>query len=194
MSNVVTNKQEKERKRILQEERERRERRRQKELGANGAETPEDEEETEKIEILPNRKKLQNGRSASPAVRDNVTSSITSTMNGVRAGSPPRFNGQAPGGAKDSFLNYFFGQEKGLPPGGAGQGQQNAHNPNLGRHVSQSTEPSFSQSIRRQEERQRRTPAQQSQEDDYQLGRVQRDYDYNSPFVSNPHFRHPYRG
>jgi dynamin 1-like protein len=30
-----------------------------------------------------------------------------------------------------------------------------------------------------------RTPAQQSREDDYELGRAQRDYDYNSPFVSS---------
>merc|ERR1711964_715893 len=68
--------------------------------------------------------------------------------------------------------------------GGVGQGASS--NPNLGRHVSQSTEPSFSQSIRRQEERQvHRTPAQQSREDDYELGRAQRDYDYNSPFGNN---------
>jgi dynamin 1-like protein len=188
MSNVVSNKQDKERKRLLQEERDRRERRRQKELGTNGADTPEDDEENEKIENLPNRKHLQKtGRSMSPAIRENGTSSITATMNGIRSGSPPRFNGQAVGGARDSFLNYFFGKEGGLPSGGTGvgQGTSSAQNPNLGRHVSQSMEPSFSQSIRRQEERQHRTPAQQSREDDYQLGRVQRDYDYNSPFVSS---------
>jgi dynamin 1-like protein len=68
---------------------------------------------------------------------------------------------------------------------GVGQGASSAQNPNLGRHVSQSTEPSFSQSIRRQEDRVvQRTPVQQSREDDYELGRAQRDYDYNSPFVS----------
>jgi len=191
MSNVVTNKQEKERKRLLQEERERRERRRQKELGANGADTPEDDEENgEKIENLPHRKQLQKGqRSMSPAIRENSTGSIAATMNGARSGSPPRFNGQAVGGARDSFLNYFFGKEGGLPSGGsgAGQGSSSAHNPNLSRHVSQSTEPSFSQSIRRQEERAiHRTPAQQLREDDYELGRAQRDYDYNSPFASSP--------
>jgi dynamin 1-like protein len=186
MSNVVTNKQEKERKRLLQEERERRERRRQKELGTNGADTPEDQEEGEKIENLPHRKQLHKGtRSMSPAARENGNSSITATMNGVRSGSPPRFNGQAAGGAKDSFLNYFFGKEGGLPAGGSGVGQgSSSHNPNLGRHVSQSTEPSFSQSIRRQEDRVHRNPAQQQREDDYELGRAQRDYDYNSPFVS----------
>jgi len=186
MSNVVTNKQEKERKRLLQEERERRERRRQKELGTNGADTPEDQEEGEKIENLPHRKQLHKGtRSMSPAARENGNSSITATMNGVRSGSPPRFNGQAAGGARDSFLNYFFGKEGGLPAGGSGVGQgSSSHNPNLGRHVSQSTEPSFSQSIRRQEDRVHRNPAQQQREDDYELGRAQRDYDYNSPFVS----------
>jgi dynamin 1-like protein len=189
MSNVVTNKQERERKRLIQEEREKRERRRQKELG-NGADTPEDDEEngTEKMENIPNRKHLQKGtRSMSPAVRENGASGIAATLNGVRSGSPPRFNGQAAGGARDSFLNYFFGKEGGLPSGGSGTGQgfSSTQNPNLGRHVSQSAEPSFSQSIRRQEERVvHRTPAQQSREDDYELGRAQRDYDYNSPFVS----------
>jgi dynamin 1-like protein len=188
MSNVVTNKQEKERKRLLQEERERRQRKIQKELGANGAGTPEDDEENgEKIENLAHRKQLhKGGRSMSPAIRENGAGSIAATMNGARSSSPPRFNGQAVGGARDSFLNYFFGKEGGLPGGpGAGQGSSSAHNPNLGRHVSQSTEPSFSQSIRRQEERAiHRTPAQQLREDDYELGRAQRDYDYNSPFVS----------
>ncbi|KAM3087540.1 Dynamin-related GTPase protein [Clarireedia jacksonii] len=189
MSNVVSNKQEKERKRLVQEERERRERRRQKELGeANGTETPEDEEAQaagDKIENLPHRKHLhKNTRSMSPAIREN---GIASAMNGLRGGSPPRFNGTAAGGnTRDSFLNYFFGKEGGLP-GGAGLplSASSAQNPNLGRHVSQSAEPSIAQSIRRQEERPAvtRTPAQQAREDDYELGRAQRDYNYDSPFV-----------
>ena len=185
MSNVVSNKQEKERKAIIQADREKREKRRQKELGeANGANTPEEDEE-DKVENLPLRKSLHKGtRSMSPAVRQN---GIMATMNGAsRSGSPPRFNGQVPGGAKDSFLNYFFGKEGGMP---GSAGQQTPQNPNLNRHVSQSAEPSFSQSIRRQEERiVHRTPAQQSKEDDYALGRAQRDYDYNSPFVSSLRF------
>jgi dynamin 1-like protein len=190
MSNVVSNKQEKERKRLIQEERERRERRKQKELGApNGTEAPEDEEEpgTEKIENLPHRKHAHKGaRSASPAVRENGTSGIAATMNGARSASPTRFNNQAAGGARDSFLNYFFGKDGGLQGGiGTGQSIPPIQNPNLNRHVSQSTEPSFSQSIRRQEERiVPRTPAQQAREDNYELGRAQRDYDYSSPFVS----------
>lgn len=190
MGNVVTNKQEKERKRLIQEERERRERRKQKELGdTNGANTPEDDDEKENgIENLAHRKHPHKStRSMSPNVRENGISGIAATMNGVRGGSPPRFNGQAAGGARDSFLNYFFGKDGGLPSGGGTSSQ----NPNLGRHVSQSTEPSFSQSIRRQEERViHRTPAQQSREDDYALGRANRDYDYKSPFVSSQTFAH----
>jgi dynamin 1-like protein len=186
MSNVVTNKQEKERKRLLQEEREKRERRRQKELGPpNGIDTPEDEEEigNQRIET---RRPHKGMRSISPVVRENGTNNIAATMNGVRSGSPPRFNGQAVGGARDSFLNYFFGKDG--APGGMGSGQ--AQNPNLGRHVSQSTEPSFSQSMRRQDERTaHRNPAVHSREDDYEVARAQRDYDYNSPFVRVFNFR-----
>ena len=191
MGNVVSNKQEKEKKRLIQEERERREKRRQKELGGvNGTQTPEDDEEhaPEKLENLPHRKHLtKTARSTSPAIREN--GGIAATMNGMRSGSPPRFNGQVAGGARDSFLNYFFGKDGGLPAGGSGQPSPN---PNLGRHVSQSVEPSISQSIRRQEERAiHRPPAQQAREDDYELGRAQRDYDYNSPFVSLKIMIHP---
>lgn len=189
MSHVVSNKQEKEKKKLLQEERERRERRRLKELGhLNGAETPEDEEENgvDKIDNLPHRKQIHRApRNMSPASRENGTSGIAATINGIRSGSPPRFNGQM-GGARDSFLNYFFGKD-GPPSGGVGvgQGSSSVHNPNLGRHVSQSTEPSISQSIRRQDDRTiYRNPAQQAKEDEYELGRSQKDYDYNSPFVS----------
>ncbi len=65
MSNVVSNKQERERKRLIQEERERRERRRLKELGPNGTDAPaEDEEEgtvTEKTESIAIRKAAAKG-------------------------------------------------------------------------------------------------------------------------------------
>ena len=190
MSNVVSNKQEKERKRLVQEERQRRERMRQKELGApNGLDTPEDEEENEKVENQPHRKNLHKGtRSMSPAVHENGTSNISATMNGIRSMSPSRLNGQALGGARDSFLNYFFGKD-GAPPGGmgAGPGMSSAQNPNLGRHVSQSAEPSFSQSIRRGDERGvHRNPGAHSREDGYDTSRAQGDYDYNSPFVNTP--------
>lgn len=187
MSHVVSNKQEREKKRLIQEERDKRERRRLKELGnVNGAATPEEEDENA-AERMPIRKPTHKGtRSMSPARRENGNASIGGTINGQRSGSPPRFNGQAAGNARDSFLNYFFGKEGGLPSAGVGvtPGSSAAHNPNLDRHVSQSLEPSFSQSIRRQDDRAiYRTPAQQLREDDYELGRAQRDYDYNSPFV-----------
>lgn len=186
MSHVVSKKQETEKRKLLQEERERRERRRLKELGANGADTPEEEEEQEKMDGVVHRKQPHKGtRSMSPTGHQNGTSGIAATLNGTRSSSPPRFNGQA-AGARDSFLNYFFGKD-GAPGGTAtARDASSAYNPNLGRHVSQTSEPSFSQSIRRQEERavSHRTPAQQAREDDYELGRAQRDYDYNSPFVS----------
>lgn len=186
MSNVVSNKQEKERKRLLQEERERRERRRQKELNAaNGVDTPEEDEEIDRIENLPHRKALHKGsRSMSPAVHENGTTSITATMNGLTSNSPHQVNGQSTGGARDSFLNYFFGKDG--APGGVGVGPAPAgHNPSLGRHVSQSAEPSFSQSMRRQEERSiQRHPGSHSREDGYEGARGAGDYDYNSPFVS----------
>jgi dynamin 1-like protein len=186
MSNVVSNKQDKERKRLIQEEREKRERRRQKELEANGVEGhEEDETAIEKPENLPVKKHMhKSARSMSPAIREN---GIASTLNGTgRAGSPPRFNGQAAGGARDSFLNYFFGKEGGLPAGGMGvSASASSVNPNLNRHVSQSMEPSISQSIRRQEERIVPKPQPPAlREDDYDSPYQPRGYDnYNSPFV-----------
>ena len=189
MSNVVTNKQEKERKRLLQEEREKRERRRQKELGpANGVDTPEDGRmKHDRVENLPHRKPVHKGtRSISPAVLENGTNSISATMNGVRSGSPTRFNGQAIGGARDSFLNYFFGKD-GAPGGvGVGSGTSSAYNPSLGRHVSQSAEPSFSQSMRRQEDRasHRNPPLAILGKTRMNLQEETVDYDYSSPFVS----------
>lgn len=187
MSNVVSNKQEKEKKRLLQEERERREKRRQKELGVNGDETPENEENGE-IQSLPHRKQIsKTGRSMSPAVRENGTSGIASAMNG-RSSSPPRFSGQASGTARDSFLNYFFGKEGGLPAGGIGGGQSSSsygQNQGMQRHVSHNAEPSFSQSIRRQEDRQQvRSPVLREKEDEYpELTQAVQQYDYTSPFV-----------
>ncbi len=184
MSQVVSKKQETERKRLIQEEREKRERRRQKDLGsANGADTPEDDEEGEKIIVLPTRiMEAKTGRSMSPAKIPNG-SSIAHRLNGQqRSSSPPRAGAQP----KDSFLNYFFGKD-GAPGGGTGVASPPPSNPNLGRHVSQGSEPSITQSIRRQEDRSAyRSPALQTQEDDYALGRAQRDYDYTSPFVSFP--------
>ncbi|KAH6845178.1 Dynamin central region-domain-containing protein [Chaetomium sp. MPI-CAGE-AT-0009] len=160
MSHVVTNKQERERKRLIQEERERRERRRMKELGTNGADTPVDEEEENAVTAGPGadsvavRKAVgKSQRSHSPAVRDASAGSIAAALNGTRPSSPARFNGQGIGGTKDSFLNYFFGKDGAIVPGST------PPNANIGRHVSQSVEPTFSQSMRRPEEKALRSPA-----------------------------------
>lgn len=164
MSHVVSNKQERERKRLIQEERERRERRRMKELGANGTEAPGDEEEenaaTEKDALAVRKAPGKGSRSLSPAVRDPAAGGIAAALNGARSSSPSRFNGQSVGAAKDSFLNYFFGKDGAIVPGAA------PPNANMSRHVSQSVEPTFSQSIRRPEERTLRSPMQPIRADD----------------------------
>ncbi|KAK5652603.1 hypothetical protein OQA88_10364 [Cercophora sp. LCS_1] len=165
MSNVVSNKQERERRRLIQEERERRERRRLKELGANGTETPAEEEEesplAEKNEPIAIRKAAAKGaRSLSPAIRDGGAGGLAAALNGGRPASPSRLNGQALGSAKDSFLNYFFGKDGAIVPGTA------PHNANIGRHVSQASEPTFSQSMRRPEEKALRSPVQSLRADD----------------------------
>ncbi|KAK3695236.1 Dynamin central region-domain-containing protein [Podospora appendiculata] len=166
MSHVVSNKQDRERKRLVQDERDRRERRRMKELGANGADTPNEEDEenaaADKADTIAVRKTAGKGaRSLSPAVRDHGSSGIASALNGNRSASPSRFNGPAPGSAKDSFLTYFFGKDGALVPG-----PTPSHNANIGRHVNQSSEPTFSQSMRRPEEKALRSPIQSMRSDD----------------------------
>ncbi len=121
-----------------------------KDLGANGTETPEEEEEAthEKNDSSHPRKHLQKGsRSMSPAVRENGAGGIVATMNGVRPSSPSLFNPQSAGNTRDSFLTYFFGKDGTNPPSGAGVPSS------LPRHVSQGSEPTFSQSIRRGEDK-----------------------------------------
>ena len=143
MSSVIQSRNEKEKKQAQAEDRRKREKRRQKELaGINGAVTPEDEDEEDKVQTLPTRlQQSKAGRSMSPAVgreRENGHGGISGNLAG----------GQGNGTAKDSFLNYFFGKEGGLPAAGPPLPQ-----PAQGgsRHVSHSIEPSFSQSIRRTE-------------------------------------------
>jgi len=167
MSHVVNEKQDRERKRMVQDERDRREKRRLKELGANGTETPEEEEEASVAEKAANaalRKAGRPPRSLS-AARENGT--LSASLNGARSNSPSRFDPQSLGKAKDSFLNYFFGKDgMSIPVPGP------SHNANIGRHVSQNSEPTFSQSIRRTEERGLRSPIQPVREaDEYQLAR-----------------------
>lgn len=200
MSSVIQSKQEKEKKIAAAEERRKRERRRLKELGGgiNGTETPEDEEEahedTKTVQGLPSRNHMAKvSRSMSPAVGRNIENghnSISATMNGGRSSSPSRFSGAAAGSTRDSFLNYFFGKDGGLPSAGAMGANAiggTAAAAALGnRHVSHNMEPSFSQSIRRGESRhvERLSPIQvQYSQDDYDAGRSQRDYDYDSQFV-----------
>ncbi|XDG10475.1 hypothetical protein ABKA04_010090 [Annulohypoxylon sp. FPYF3050] len=159
MSHVVSNKQERERKKLIQDERERREKKRMKELGTNGTDTPENGDDNihERNDVIESRKPAANGsRSMSPAVRQNGTASIAATMNGVRSNSPSRFNPQAIGNARDSFLNYFFGKDGAVQPPGAGTPSS------LPRHVSQGVEPTFSQSIRRSEDKLTHRPAMSS--------------------------------
>ncbi|KAI0172348.1 Dynamin central region-domain-containing protein [Hypoxylon sp. FL1284] len=154
MSHVVSNKQERERKRLIQEERDRREKKRLKELGTNGTEPAEDEEDAghDKGEVVQSRKQGANGsRSMSPPNRENGNPSIAAVMNGGRSPSP--FNPQAIGNARDSFLNYFFGKDGTVSPSGAGAPSS------LPRHVSQGAEPSFTQSIRRSEDKLPHRPA-----------------------------------
>ncbi len=151
MSHVVTNRQERERKKLIQEERERREKKRLKELASNGIDTPEDEEEVinEKGDLANVRRQaVKASRSMSPAVRENGNSSMGVAVNGVRSDSPSRLHHQGPGNARDSFLNYFFGKDgTASPTGSAGIPSS------LPRHVSQSAEPTFSQSIRQREDK-----------------------------------------
>jgi dynamin 1-like protein len=142
MSSVIQSRNEKEKKASLLEDRRKRERRRMKELDVNGAATPEeDEEQDDKVQNLPIRgQPAKASRSMSPAVgpRENG--------HGTYSGA----GGQGTGTARDSFLNYFFGKEGGLPQ--AGPPLPNAQTMGS-RHVSHSTEPSFAQSIRRTEGR-----------------------------------------
>lgn len=205
MSSVMQSKQEKEKKAAAAEERRKRDRRRMKELGGaiNGTETPEDDEEaTEDVKTIqghPVRNHVGKvNRSMSPAVGRNLENGqggIAATRNGGRSNSPSRFAGAGAGNTRDSFLNYFFGKEGGAPSsGGIGHnavGGTAAAAAIGNRHVSHSAEPSFSQSIRRGENRvlERASPTQtQYNQDDYDINRSSRDYEYDSQFVSDSAF------
>ena len=159
MSSVIQNKQEKEKKALLAEEKRKRDRRRMKELGVNGVQTPEEDEEPEETkasQTLPVRGHHPSKRSMSPAVgRHNGENghNIATTMNGTRSSSPPRFAGAAAGSTRDSFLNYFFGKEGGLPSSGTANATGSIPSAAGNRHVSSHVEPSFSQSIRRGDNR-----------------------------------------
>lgn len=198
MSSVIQSKQEKEKKAATAEERRKRDRRRLKELGGgiNGVETPEEEEEAheEPKAVLGVHARGQGkvGRSMSPAVgRENGHGNTIAALNGGRSTSPQRFGVAASGNTRDVFLNYFFSKENGLPSaGGMGSGSGaiggTAAAAAMGnRHVSHNVEPSFSQSIRRGDNRptERISPLQmQHNQDDFDM-RSNRDYEYDSQFV-----------
>ncbi|KAI5249755.1 dynamin GTPase [Aureobasidium subglaciale] len=153
MNSVINDKQEKEKAMAAAEEKRKKDEKRMKALnGANGAGEPEDDQENEaaaggKAATLPIRSHLSKAsRSMSPAVG---RAGMAGT-NGTRSGSPPRFAG-AGGTARDSFLNYFFGKEGGLPQsnGFPGSNMSSSNLPAGSRHVSSNIEPSFAGSIRR---------------------------------------------
>lgn len=143
MSSVIASKNEKDKKAAQAEERRKREKQRLKQQGVNGAATPDDEEaeQEDKATSLPTRKHPV-ARSMSPAVareRENGMGSISAATGGA-------------GAARDSFLNYFFGKEGGLPggPGSVPPIVPSAAS-STPRHTSHSIDPSFSQSMRRME-------------------------------------------
>lgn len=134
MSNVVSAKQERERKRLIQEERERRAKGRLQGIGANGEPGEEEEETTTVVEKHKRSSSAKPLRSLSPAFHENGAGSLNAAVNGVRSQSPSRFGAQQGlGGAKESFLTYFFGKDGASPmhppgaPGSAGRplGQHN---------------------------------------------------------------------
>ena len=147
MSSVMQDKHEREKKAAAAEEKRKRDARRRKELnGVNGGETPEDDEEAETASALPIRPatatKSKDSRSMSPAIGRDGHRLAHPAANAVPTG----------GTGRDSFLNYFFGKENGVPtqglPGQTTAGAGVASYPGS-RHVSQNIEPSISASFRR---------------------------------------------
>lgn len=180
MSSVIASKNEKDKKAALAEERRKRERQRQKQLGANGVATPDEDEaeQEDKPTSLPTRKHPTLSRSMSPAMaRDRESIGSISAAQGA-------------GAAKDSFLNYFFGKDGGLP-GNLSPAPTNGTS--ALRHPSHNAEPSFSQSIRRMERGSfaERSPAYPPpMNDDYALAPSEYGGDSNSLFVRKTSYEH----
>ncbi|KAL1794964.1 hypothetical protein ACET3X_005629 [Alternaria dauci] len=153
MSSVINDKEQREKKIAMEAEKKRREQRRIKELqnGQNGEGSEEGEGgEGATLKALPLRKhQSQTSRSMSPAVgrMTNGSQSTTAALNN-RNRSPP-------GTARDSFLNYFFSKDSNNAYANPQQAAQAALDNRPGsRHVSQNSEPSFAQSIRRGDNKQ----------------------------------------
>lgn len=153
MSSVISDKEQREKKIAMEQEQKRRAQRRKKELnGVNGEGTEEGAEDAENAmsKALPLRKhQTQNSRSMSPAVGRLINGSsgaMGSLSNRTR--SPPH------SATRDSFLNYFFGKEGNTQATPQQAAQAALDNRPGSRHVSQNSEPSFAQSIRRGDTRQ----------------------------------------
>ncbi|KAK2759041.1 Dynamin- GTPase protein [Arachnomyces sp. PD_36] len=155
MQSVIQTKQEKEKKALAAENQKKRERRRLKEAGGvNGTATPEEDEEQpqveEKMQNLSVSSRHQKGsRGLSPGVGRAAEHGIAAAVNGVQSQSqsPMGMGAQSTGPGRDSFLNYFFGKEGGVPTPPP-QAQQSS---GTSRHVNHTAEASFSQSMRRSE-------------------------------------------
>ncbi|KAL2003303.1 hypothetical protein VTN02DRAFT_4316 [Thermoascus thermophilus] len=146
MSSIIQNRQEQEKKALLAEEKRKREKRRMKELGIANGTGPENLEED--YEQQPDQKGIpirgQSGKGARNMSPHPGLENVIS--NGVQS-SPPKFGSTDK--ARDSFLNYFFGKEGGLPSAGPLPQPTSVQH----RHIGHSTEPSISHSIRRPEAR-----------------------------------------
>ncbi|CBX95713.1 similar to dynamin-like GTPase Dnm1 [Plenodomus lingam JN3] len=154
MSSVINDKEQREKKIAMEQEQKRRAQRRKKELnGVNGEVTEEVGEEVENgtSKALPLRKhQNQNSRSMSPAVgrmMNGSQSAMAGALNS-RNRSPPH------SATRDSFLNYFFGKDGSTQATPQQAAQAALDNRPGSRHVSQNSEPSFAQSIRRGDTRQ----------------------------------------
>jgi dynamin 1-like protein len=186
MSSVIQDKQDNEKRMAALEEKKKRERRRIKELnGANGVDTPEEEEVEPATQplALPNRGHHQHktSRSMSPAVGRGLTNgnSIGAQLNNI-AGQPA-----SAAGARDSFLNYFFGQEKGIPQSSAqAPGSSLASERPGSRHVSQNIEANFTTSFRRGDTKVHERAIPETAHDDLDITPVQHS-EYRSPMVSH---------
>ncbi|KAL5116264.1 Dynamin-related GTPase protein [Pleosporales sp. CAS-2024a] len=194
MSQVINDKEQREKKLAMEAEKKRREKRRLKELdiaGANGGEALENGEDADtptSVKALPLRKhQTQASRSMSPAVGRllNGQGGISGQLNN-RQRSPP-----AP--QRDSFLNYFFGKDgamtpsSGTNPAHPGHPAQQAMDNRPGsRHVSQNFEPSITQSIRRGDTRQPMHVLEMMPDDDESPLSPMRDGGYEGGFPSDP--------
>jgi dynamin 1-like protein len=165
MSGVINDRQERDRKLALAEEKRKRDKRRVKELGGtNGVETPEEEEDLEAVEEksrplpLRNAKPNNNNRSMSPFGKTNGNHAMMSPQGqGGWEASAARMAGQSQNAsARDSFLNYFFGKEGGnahAPGSGSVGGAHPDRQGNRRTSHNHNSEPSFSSSIRRGDDR-----------------------------------------